>query len=119
MCRHALVAVSRSLLAKEGHESEGSGGGVGDNCQTQQREQGPPCRDGDGGVGDVADEGLGSPVVAPRPRSSDDDVQVDSQSTDNVTHVSLTLGLWGSTVLIAVLFRDLRIVLALTGALAA
>ena len=122
VCRHALVSASRSLLtqerpAREEGDVEGEGG--------VREGEGHPHGDGSGVVGEVVEEELANPLAATlltdQPASpavtlhSDDDVPVDHQSTDMATHVSLTLGLWGSTLLIAVLFKDLRIVLALTG----
>jgi len=51
------------------------------------------------------------------PTSSAEDTTGQQMST--MTHVSVTLGLWSTTVAIAISFGDLRIVLAITGALAA
>lgn len=86
VCRHALVSVIRSYQEKDI--------GTGDHEPSSSSVNNPENGDGQ--------------------QAPSQDHQ-EEEAVDTVTHVALTLGLWGSTVIIALVFNDLRIVLALTG----
>jgi type III secretory pathway component EscV len=98
VCRHALVSVMHSLSA----EPASSATPAIDTTRAQKSAVSVDAlEDADNtDTNDTDDDG---------------DILGKIGEVSPVIHVALTLTLWGSTVVIAVVFDDLRIVLALTG----
>lgn len=108
VCRHALVSVMHSLTMPP-PSSTSTTPAVTTSSTLQLPE---PLKSV--GTGDVSLESACDDIDGTT-EEDDGDIMGKIGEVSTPIHVGLTLALWGSTVVIAVVFTDLRIVLALTG----